>query len=239
MRAPGSRRSRVYESASDCSVAFSLLASPAMGDAEGSMPAWERRFRAPVSYLPEWSPHAPGAVVYTSNESGSWQAHAWDASTGERRQVTEDSVGVIDATPTLDGRGVVWFQDETGSEAGRWVVQPFGGGEPHPFLGFPTAGARAWHRLPGSWPPGSAPATALPSMCRSTEHRRPRCTDRRSRSGSAAWTRVDSCGAGSQRTDPCSVSSMPSTVTSCIRRCVSSIRERVRPWVTSATTACR
>ncbi len=113
------------------------------------MPAWERRFRAPVSYLPEWSPHAPGAVVYTSNESGSWQAHAWDASTGERRQVTEDPVGVIDATATLDGRGVVWFQDETGSEAGRWIVQAFGGGETHPFLGFPHGWSEGLAQAPG------------------------------------------------------------------------------------------
>ncbi len=120
-----------------------------MGDAEGSIPNWERRFRAPVSYLPEWSPHAPGAMVYTSNESGSWQAHAWDASSGERRQVTEDPVGVIDATPTLDGSGVVWFQDETGSEAGSWVVQPFAGGETHPFLGFPNGWSEGLAQAPG------------------------------------------------------------------------------------------
>ena len=34
---------------------------------------WERRFRAPVSFLPEWSPQAPTRVVYASNEGGIWQ----------------------------------------------------------------------------------------------------------------------------------------------------------------------
>jgi hypothetical protein len=36
------------------------------------MPAWERRFRAPTSTFPSWSPHAPDALVYISNESGSY-----------------------------------------------------------------------------------------------------------------------------------------------------------------------
>jgi dipeptidyl aminopeptidase/acylaminoacyl peptidase len=95
---------------------------------------WERRFRAPVSFYPEWSRHAPERVVYASNEAGIWQVHAWDVATGDRRQVTDEPVGVVDGTPTLDGEGALWFQDETGSEAGRWVVQPFAGGETRPFL---------------------------------------------------------------------------------------------------------
>ena len=49
--------------------------------------------------------------------------------TGARRQVTDHPVGVLDGTPTLDGEGVIWFQDETGDESGRWLVAPFSGGE--------------------------------------------------------------------------------------------------------------
>jgi dipeptidyl aminopeptidase/acylaminoacyl peptidase len=41
---------------------------------------------------------------------------------------------VTDGTPTLDGRGVAWFQDETGDESGQWLVQPFEGGDVRPFL---------------------------------------------------------------------------------------------------------
>src|SRR5437867_11398615 len=101
---------------------------------QGEMPVWEQRYRAPISFLPEWSPDAPDRCVYASNESGVWQVHAWDPTTGERRQVTNNPVGLIDGLPTHDGEGVLWFEDETGDESGRWLVQPFGGGETHPFL---------------------------------------------------------------------------------------------------------
>lgn len=102
--------------------------------ASGSIPEWERRFRAPVGFFPEWSPSAPDRVVYPSTESGIWQVYALDVETGARRQVTDHPVGLQDGTPTLDGEGVLWFQDETGSEAGHWLVQPFGGGEVRPLL---------------------------------------------------------------------------------------------------------
>jgi acetyl esterase/lipase len=95
---------------------------------------WEQRFRTPVSFLPEWSPLAPGHAVYTSNESGSWQVHALDVEHGARRQVTNDPVGLTDAVPTLDGEGVLWFEDATGDESGQWLVQPFHGGDTRPFL---------------------------------------------------------------------------------------------------------
>jgi len=109
---------------------------------------WEQRFRAPVSFLPEWSPHAPDSVVFASNQSGVWQVHAWDAATGTRRQVTDHSVGVIDGTPTLDGQRVIWFQDESGDESGHWLVQAFGGGETRALL----AG------IPHGWSEGLAQA---------------------------------------------------------------------------------
>ena len=94
-----------------------------------SVPVWEQRFRAPVSFLPGWSPQAPSRIVYASNESGVWQLHAWDTVAGTRRQVTDHPVGLLDGMPTLDGEGILWFQDETGDESGQWFVQPFAGGE--------------------------------------------------------------------------------------------------------------
>jgi dipeptidyl aminopeptidase/acylaminoacyl peptidase len=111
---------------------------------------WEKRFRAPISFLPEWSPHAPDRCVYASNESSVWQLHAWDAATGERRQVTDSAVGVVDGTPTLDGTGIVWFEDDTGDESGRWVVQPFDGGDTVPFLdGVPRGWSEGLAQAPG------------------------------------------------------------------------------------------
>jgi pimeloyl-ACP methyl ester carboxylesterase len=116
-----------------------------------TMPAWEQRFRASVSFLPEWSPQVPDRCVYASNEAGVWQVFAWEPSTGERRQVSESSVGVIDGTPTLDGAGVLWFADETGDESGQWLVQPFHGGESGPFL----------ENVPYGWSNGLAQAPGI------------------------------------------------------------------------------
>ena len=104
------------------------------------MPVWERRCRAPISFLPEWSPHAPERIVYASNEPGIWQVHAWDLATGSRRRVTDNPVGSIDGMPTLDGEGILWFEDETGDESGGWFVQPFFGGETRSFLQGATHG---------------------------------------------------------------------------------------------------
>jgi dienelactone hydrolase len=79
--------------------------------------------------------------VYSGTESGVWQAHVADLSTGERRQVTDHPVGVIHAQLTPDGSHVVWFIDENGDESGRWWTQPFEGGDSKPLLsGVPERG---------------------------------------------------------------------------------------------------
>src|SRR5438128_6373359 len=116
----------------------------------GAAPVWEQRYRAPVSFLPEWSPHAPDRCVYASNESGVWQVHVWEPIAGERRQATNNPVGLIDGLPTYDGKGVLWFEDETGDESGRWLVQPFRGGETRPFLeGVPVGWDEGLAQAPG------------------------------------------------------------------------------------------
>ena len=89
------------------------------------LPTWERRFRAPILAFPAWATDAPDRLVLASTESGSYQLHAWDRTTGERRQVTEDPVGVLEGRPTRDGSGVIWFHDETGAESGSYVIAPF------------------------------------------------------------------------------------------------------------------
>ena len=121
-----------------------------MALAEQTTAVWEQRFRAPISFLPEWSPHAPERCAYASSEARVWQLHTWDAATGQRRQVTQSSVGVIDGLPTLDGEGVLWFDDETGDEAGLWLLQPFAGGESRPFLdGVPYGWSNGLAQAPG------------------------------------------------------------------------------------------
>lgn len=99
-----------------------------------TLPAWERRYRAPSLFLPDWSATAPDRIVYVSNESGVWQVHARDLVTGATRQVTDHPVGVTDGRPTLDGSGVLWFSDASGDESGQWHVAPFDGGVPRRLL---------------------------------------------------------------------------------------------------------
>src|SRR6266571_5131677 len=121
-----------------------------MSVAEQAVAVWERRVRAPISFLPEWSPSAPDRCVYASNEAGVWQLYAWVPATGERRQVTDSAVGVIDGTLTVDAKGILWFEDETGDESGRWVVQPFAGGETQAFLeGVPAGWNEGLSQAPG------------------------------------------------------------------------------------------
>ena len=127
-----------------------MLASGTVSGENGTA-AWEQRFRAPLTFLPEWSPQAPTRTVYASNESGIWQVHAWDLAQHTRRQVTDHPVGLLDGLPTLDGEGVLWFQDETGDESGQWLVQRFAGGETKPFL----------ENVPHGWNEGLAQAPGI------------------------------------------------------------------------------
>ncbi len=101
---------------------------------DNTTPRWERRFHAPNVSMPDWSPHARDRIVYESSESGVWQVHAWDAATGMRRKVTDHPVGVVTGAVSIDGEEILYWQDETGDESGRWYAQPFSGGSARPFL---------------------------------------------------------------------------------------------------------
>jgi len=82
-------------------------------------PPGEARFRAPTPLVPSWSRHALDRLVLTSDESGSFQAYAWDRAAGTRRRVTDEHVGVIYATVSADGSRAIWFADPSGDESGR------------------------------------------------------------------------------------------------------------------------
>lgn len=109
-------------------------------------PVWQQRFRAPIVGFPTWSRHAPDRLVYASSESGVYQLHGWDRATGERRQITNEPVGLISGEITPDGEWVVWHRDTTGDESGQWVAAPFAGGDPEPFI----------EGLPEGWDAGLA-----------------------------------------------------------------------------------
>lgn len=94
------------------------------------MPAWEQRFRAPSITFPQWADGAPGRLVFASSRDGAWQVFAHDLATGARRRVTDAAIGVLEGAITPDGASVAWFDDTTGDEVGRWMVEPFEGGAP-------------------------------------------------------------------------------------------------------------
>src|SRR3972149_296559 len=95
-------------------------------------PLWQRRYRAPILGFPTWSRHAPDRLVYTSSESGVYQLHSWNLATGERRQITDEPVGLVSGHVSADGEWVIFHLDPTGSEFGTWMTAPFSGGAPGP-----------------------------------------------------------------------------------------------------------
>jgi hypothetical protein len=54
--------------------------------------------------------------------------------------VTDEEVGVESGHVTADGRFISWLRDETGSEAGRYVVAPFESGPSEPLAGICRSG---------------------------------------------------------------------------------------------------
>jgi dipeptidyl aminopeptidase/acylaminoacyl peptidase len=114
------------------------------------MPTWERRFRAPKLTLPYWSREAPDRVVYETNESGIWQVHALDVVSGVSRQVSDHPVGVLEGYASHDAAEVVFWQEDTGDETGRWLSGAWEGGGAEPFIaGLPLGWNEGLAQAPG------------------------------------------------------------------------------------------
>ncbi|MGJ5826160.1 S9 family peptidase [Streptomyces ossamyceticus] len=94
----------------------------------GSMPDWEKRFRAPRVSLPDWAEDAPHRSLFVSNATGTYELYAWDRVTGEQRQATDRANGTTDGVLSPDGEWIWWFDDKDGDEFGVWRRQPFQGG---------------------------------------------------------------------------------------------------------------
>lgn len=96
------------------------------------VPVWQRRFHAVRFSLPRWARHAPHRVAYTTNLTGVRQLWSWDLRTDRHVALTDKPTGVGWGVPLPDGSGVAWFDDDGGSEVGRFVASPAGGGEAAP-----------------------------------------------------------------------------------------------------------
>jgi len=90
---------------------------------------WRRRFRAAGLSLPVWARDEPERLLYRSDAGGKWENYGWDRRTNTHRQVTNRPTGTMSATLDPTGEWIWWFDDERGNEFGRWMVEPFAGGE--------------------------------------------------------------------------------------------------------------
>ncbi|WP_353943333.1 prolyl oligopeptidase family serine peptidase [Streptomyces sp. HUAS MG91] len=99
-----------------------------MSDSNGTMPDWEKRFRAPRVSLPDWAEDAPDRSLFVSNATGTYELYAWDRATDTQRQATDRANGTTDGVLSPDGEWIWWFSDKDGDEFGVWLRQPFGGG---------------------------------------------------------------------------------------------------------------
>jgi hypothetical protein len=95
---------------------------------------WRERYRAPVVQFPSWSAADPRQLVFVSNEGGSTQVWTSNTDSGERRQVTDQRVGVEEFVMSPAGDAVAWWSDDSGDGNGAWVSTSLKGGAVEPLL---------------------------------------------------------------------------------------------------------
>lgn len=99
------------------------------------MKDWHARFRVPIVGFPKWSAAAPERLVFLSTEGGSGQAWTASPDGSGRRPLTDVVAGVEHIHAAPDGSGLIWWEDPSGDETGRWMLTRFetdGSGEPAP-----------------------------------------------------------------------------------------------------------
>ncbi len=90
---------------------------------------WRERFRAPAINEVQRASANPERRVFVGDPGGSYQAHAWDASTGEWWQITDSESAVLTAAISPDGGWIYAMVEETpGTEIGHLHRFPFSGG---------------------------------------------------------------------------------------------------------------
>jgi dipeptidyl aminopeptidase/acylaminoacyl peptidase len=108
------------------------LAAPTIASTET---AWKRRYRAARTSFPLWARDDADHLLYLSNVGGRFEVYAWNRLIGTHRQVTDRLEGTgYRVASRLDpsGQNIWWFDDVKGNELGRYVREPFAGGERQP-----------------------------------------------------------------------------------------------------------
>lgn len=91
---------------------------------------WRDRFRAPAVNQAKSASSNASRRVFVGNPGGRFQAHAWDASTGEWWPVTDSEAAVTSAAISPDGEWIYsMVEEESGTEIGHLHRFPFSGGD--------------------------------------------------------------------------------------------------------------
>ena len=102
---------------------------------------------------------APDRLLYGSNESGTWELYAWDRATDDDAPADQPQGRHAQRRDRSHAASTIWWFDDTdGDEFGRWMVQPFDGGE-----------ARVSRRLERAYDAGLNLGAGLAVVGRSTE----------------------------------------------------------------------
>lgn len=89
---------------------------------------WKQRFRAPKILSAEIANLNPGRGMVCTDRDGVMQLYAWDVTSGDLQQLTDQPTGVRVGLLSADGDFVYYLRDEGGNEIGHYVRVPFGGG---------------------------------------------------------------------------------------------------------------
>lgn len=90
---------------------------------------WRKRFRASNILWAIPATQNPRRGLVCTNRDGIYQLYAWDVSSGDLTQVTDQSAGVLLGIISADGNNIYFLKDEGGNEIGHFVRVPFSGGE--------------------------------------------------------------------------------------------------------------
>lgn len=89
---------------------------------------WKQRFRAPIIAWSSIATQNPERGVVCTNKDGIYQLYAWDVASGDLKQLTHHSAGVVFGVISADGETVYYLDDKDGNEVGHFVRVPFSGG---------------------------------------------------------------------------------------------------------------
>src|SRR5918995_2436166 len=90
---------------------------------------WKQRFRAERVLWSALAEERPDRGLVASNRTGRYQLYAWEVTTGQLRQLTDRTEGIVFGFIDSQGRHVYYLDDMGGNEIGHMVRVPFDGGE--------------------------------------------------------------------------------------------------------------